>query len=93
MTVTVVWLIAFAVLLFLCLSRWEASVSAGLDKLLPSVLRSEDDRWVWSPAIAVLGATAIVRPVDLLLTLILIALIAFVGGKLVCWGMRKARFH
>ncbi|MFG6136610.1 MULTISPECIES: hypothetical protein [unclassified Halomonas] len=93
MTVTVIWLIAFAVILFLCLSRWEASVSAGLDKLIPAVLRSDDDRWVWSPAIAVLGATAIVRPVDLLLTLIIIAVIALVGGKLACWAMRKANFH
>ncbi len=93
MTVTVIWLIAFAVILFLCLSRWEASVSAALDSLLPSVLRSEDDRWVWSPAIAVLVATAIVRPVDLLLTLIVMGLIALVGGKLVCWAMRKANSH
>ncbi|MBB3140274.1 hypothetical protein [Halomonas organivorans] len=93
MTVTVIWLIAFAVILYLCLNRWEASVSGALDKLLPAALRSEDDRWVWSPAIAVLIATAIVRPVDLLLTLILVALIALVGGKLVCWAMNKARFH
>ncbi|MDR5867603.1 hypothetical protein [Halomonas koreensis] len=93
MTVTVIWLIAFALILFLCLNRWEASVSRALDAMLPAVLRSEDDRWVWSPAIAVLVATAIVQPVDLLLTLIIIGLIAFVGGKLVCWAMRKADFH
>ncbi|XKE44274.1 hypothetical protein LG302_12930 [Halomonas organivorans] len=90
MTVTVIWLIAFAVILFLCLNRWEASVSGALDALLPAVLRSEDDRWVWCPAIAVLVATAIVQPVDLLFTLILIGLIAFIGGKLVCWALRKA---
>ncbi|MFG6175730.1 hypothetical protein ACGTN6_00640 [Halomonas sp. THAF12] len=93
MTVTVIWLIAFAVILYLCLNRWEASVSGALDKMLPAVLRSEDDRWVWCPAIAVLIATAIVRPVDLLLTLIIIGLIALIGGKLVCWAMNKARFH
>ncbi|MCK2183683.1 hypothetical protein [Halomonas getboli] len=93
MTLTVIWLIAFAVILFLCLSRWEATVSSALDKLMPSVLRSEDDRWVWSPAIAVLGATAIVRPVDLLLTLVIIGLIVLIGSKLVCWAMRKANFH
>lgn len=93
MTVTVIWLIAFAVILLLCLNRWEASVSGALDTLLPAVLRSEDDRWIWCPAIAVLVATAIVRPVDLLFTLILIAVIAVVGGKLACWAMRKADFH
>ncbi|UYG06448.1 hypothetical protein [Halomonas sp. M4R1S46] len=93
MTVTLIWLIAFAVILFLCLSRWEASVSALLGKLLPAVLRSEDDRWVWSPAIAVLGATAIVRPVDMLLTLILIGLITWVVVKLGGWAMNKVDLH
>lgn len=93
MTLTLIWLIAFAVILYLCLNRWEASVSGALDKLLPAVLRSDDDRWVWCPAIAVLVATAIVRPVDLLLTLILIGLIAVVGGKLAGWAMRKVDFH
>ncbi|SEM50100.1 hypothetical protein [Halomonas caseinilytica] len=93
MLVTLIWVIAFAVILMLCLKRWEASVSGVLDKLLPDILRSEDDRWVWCPAIAVLGATAIVSPVDMLLTLLIIALLALVGGKLVCWAMKKVDFH
>lgn len=93
MIVTLIWVIAFAVILWLCLKRWEASVSGALDKLLPDALRSEDDRWVWSPAIAVLGATTIVRPVDMLMTLLIIALLALVGGKLVCWAMKRIDFH
>ncbi|MDT8894110.1 hypothetical protein RSO41_05530 [Halomonas sp. I1] len=93
MIVTLIWVIAFAVILLLCLKRWEASVSDMLDKLLPGALRSEDDRWVWSPAIAVLGATALVRPVDMLLTLLIIGLLALIGGKLMCWAMNKIDFH
>lgn len=93
MTVTVIWLLAFAVILFLCLNRWEASVSGTLDRLLPAILRSEDDRWIWCPAIAILVATTIVRPVEVVLTLILIGLIAVVGGKLLGWAMSKVDLH
>ncbi|MDR5859333.1 hypothetical protein FZZ93_06160 [Halomonas eurihalina] len=93
MIVTLIWVIAFAVILLLCLKRWETSVSGAVGKLLPDILRSEDDRWVWSPAIAVLGATAIVRPVDMILTLLIIGLLVLIGGKLVCWAMSKIDFH
>lgn len=93
MTPILIWLIAFAVLLFLFLKRWDASVSGALDKLLPAVLRSEDDRWIWSPALAVLIATFMVQPVDLLFTLILIALLALIGVKLAGWLMNKVDMH
>lgn len=93
MTLTLIWLIAFAVLLYLLLKRWEASVSGILDKLLPAVLRSEDDRWVWCPALAVLGATFIVRPVDMLFTLLVIGLVALICTKLAGWVMNKVDLH
>lgn len=93
MTPILIWLIAFAVLLFLFLKRWDASVSGALDKLLPAVLRSEDDRWIWSPALAVLIATFMVQPVDLLFTLILIGLLALIGVKLAGWLMNKVDMH
>lgn len=93
MTLTLIWLIAFAVFLYLFLKRWEASVSGILDKLLPAVLRSEDDRWVWCPALAVLGATFIVRPVDLLFTVIVIGVVALVATKLAGWAMNKVDLH
>ena len=93
MTPILIWLIAFAVLLFLFLKRWDASVSGALDKLLPAVLRSEDDRWIWSPALAVLIATFMVQPVDLLFTLIIIGLLALIGVKLAGWLMNKVDMH
>ncbi|CAM3450315.1 hypothetical protein [Halomonas lysinitropha] len=91
MTLTLIWLIAFAVFLTLFLKRWEVSVSSILDALLPAVLRSEDDRWVWCPALAVLGATFIVRPVDMLFTVIVIGLVALIGTKLAGWIMNKVQ--
>jgi len=91
MTVILIWLIAFAVLLLLFLKRWDVSVSGILDALLPAVLRSEDDRWIWSPALAVLGATFIVRPVDMLFTLIVIGLLALIGTKLAGWIVSKVQ--
>ncbi|TLF51879.1 hypothetical protein FEI13_06475 [Halomonas urmiana] len=91
MTPILIWLIAFAVVLTLLLKRWDASINRGLDGLLPAVLRSEDDRWVWCPALAVLVATAVVQPVDLLLTLIIIGVLALIGTKLAGWVVNKVQ--
>ncbi|APX93959.1 hypothetical protein BWR19_14020 [Halomonas sp. 1513] len=94
MTVTIIWLIGFAAILYFGLSRWEASLSPFLQRVLPEVLRSDgDDRWVWCPALAILGATFLVRPVDMLLTLLFIALVAWVAKRLLCWAMKKAKSH
>jgi hypothetical protein len=94
MTEIVIWLIAFALILFFSLKRWEVSVSPGLDKVLPRLIKSDDDnRWVWSLALAILGATTLVRPVDMLLTVILIGILAWIGKKLACWAMDRVDFH
>ncbi|MFY0991531.1 hypothetical protein [Halomonas sp. C05BenzN] len=90
MTIFLIWLIAFVAILFLCYHRWDTSVSPGLDKVLPAVMKTHgDNRLVWSLALAVLGATTLVRPVDMLLTVIVIALLVLVGRKLAGWAMNK----
>ncbi|PMR75482.1 hypothetical protein [Billgrantia endophytica] len=90
----VIWLIAFALILFYCIKYWESSVSTGLSKVIPSILKSDDEnRWVWGLALAVLGATTLVRPVDMLLTAIVIAIVVLVGKKIACWAMDRAKFH
>lgn len=92
MTVTLIWLIVFAVILFIALKNWEGALGRFFDRKVPAALRSNsDDRWIWCLAIAVLGATLIVNPVSMLLTLLIIALIAWVMKKLVGWGMSKAK--
>ncbi|WP_234986719.1 hypothetical protein MRB56_16710 [Halomonas cupida] len=93
MLLSVIWLIAFAVILALLIKSWDSSVNAVLDRLLPTVLRSDDDRWVWCPAIAVLVATTIVSPIDMLMTLLIIGLLVLIGVKLGCWLMSKVKFH
>ncbi|MBD3895790.1 hypothetical protein IEI94_07980 [Halomonas sp. ML-15] len=94
MTVTIIWLLGFAAILFFSLRGWEASLSPFLARVLPEALRSDsDDRWVWCPAVAVLGATFLVRPVDMLLTLLVIALVAWGAKRLLCWAMKKAKSH
>ncbi|MBS9404453.1 hypothetical protein KG088_12505 [Halomonas sp. TRM85114] len=94
MTQAVIWLIAFAVIFYLCYTRWDVSVSRGLDKMLPSVMETHgDNRLVWSLALAIIGATTVVRPVDILLMAILIGLAALIGIKLVGWVKNKADFH
>ncbi|MGR2739001.1 hypothetical protein ACUY1T_11190 [Billgrantia sp. Q4P2] len=94
MTEIVIWLIAFALILYFSLRMWETTVSAGLNKVVPRVIKSDDDnRWIWSIALAVLGATTLVRPIDMLLTAIVIAILALVVKKVAGWAMDKANFH
>lgn len=91
-TLTLIWLIVFAVILFLALKSWDGSLGRFFDRKIPVALRSKgDDRWVWCLALAVLGATAIVNPVSMLLTVLLLALIVWIVKKLIGWGMSKAR--
>lgn len=94
MTEIVIWLLAFVLILFFSLKGWETSVSAGLDKVLPRAIKHDDDnRVVWSLALAILGATALVRPVDILLIAILLGILAVIARKLSAWAMDKANFH
>ncbi|MDW5376978.1 hypothetical protein R6258_08625 [Halomonas sp. HP20-15] len=91
MTVTLIWLIAFAVILFLSLKGWDGPYGRFIDRRIPKALRSRDDRWVWCVALAILGATLIVNPVSMLLTLLILLLVGWVVLKLIGWGMSKAR--
>ncbi|SHM38983.1 hypothetical protein [Vreelandella subglaciescola] len=82
MTIFVIWVIAFAVIFYLANKRWNDGVSQGVDKMLTAMLKSHGkNRYIWVAAIAVLGATALVRPVDVLLVVILLAIIALVVAK------------
>ncbi|GHB05059.1 hypothetical protein [Modicisalibacter luteus] len=94
MTVTLIWLIAFGVILFLSLKSWNGALGSALERRLPYTSRSsEDDRWIWSVGLAVIGATFIVSPVSMLLTLLLIGLISWLVVKLARWGLSKAKSH
>lgn len=86
MTILLIWIVAFLLIAYFANKRWESGVSQGVDKLLPSVLKTNgDNRYLWVVALAVLGATTLVRPVDILLVVILLALIGLVIMKLVSW--------
>lgn len=90
MTIAIIWLVAFVFFLYMLLTRWDASVSAKLDALLPAVMRSHDDRYVLAPALAVLLATAIVAPVEVLMVAIIIGVVALVATKVTGFVMDKA---
>lgn len=90
MTIFFIWLIAFVLIAYFANQRWNSGVSQGLDKLLPSVLKTHgDNRYLWVISLAVLGATTLVRPVDILLVAILLALFGFLTMKLVNWAGSK----
>ncbi|MFD2190494.1 hypothetical protein [Pistricoccus aurantiacus] len=91
---TLIWLIAFGVILFLTLRSWEGSLGHFFEKKMPAILVSGgDDRWVWCPAIAILLATFIVKPVDMLFTLIVLAIVAWVAKLIIGWALSKAKLH
>ncbi|KPQ21437.1 MULTISPECIES: hypothetical protein [unclassified Halomonas] len=90
MTLLLIWLIAFVLIGYFVNQRWQ-TVSAGLDKMLPAALKTHgDNRWLWVSALAVLGATTLVRPVDVLLVAILLGIIGLVVFKLINWASSKA---
>ncbi|WP_346797404.1 hypothetical protein R5M92_01800 [Halomonas sp. Bachu 37] len=92
MTILLIWLIAFAVIFYFTYTRWNKGFSGGLDNLLPSILKSHgDDRLLWSAVLAVLGATTLVNPVDMLLVAILLGIIGFIVVKLVGWAGDRFR--
>ncbi|AQU81726.1 MULTISPECIES: hypothetical protein [unclassified Halomonas] len=90
MTVFLLWIIAFVLIGYLANKRWESGVSQGLDKMLPDVLKTHgENRYVWIGALAILGATTLVRPVDILLVVILLAIIGLIVMKLANWASNK----
>lgn len=91
MTIFVIWVIAFALILYFANKRWDSGVSRGLDKVLPEVLKTHgENRLLWIGAIGVLGATTLVRPVDVLLVSILLAIIGLIVSKLASLAAGKA---
>ena len=61
--------------------------------MVPRVIKNSDEnRWVWSLALAVLGATALVRPIDFLLTVILLVIIGLIAWKVTSWAMSNVNF-
>lgn len=93
MTQVVIWLIAFVLILALTFKRWD-SISPALDRALPDVLKSRgNNRTVWALSLGLLGATVLVRPVDILLTVVLAVIIALIGVKVAGWAMNKVDLH
>ncbi|CAM4176518.1 hypothetical protein VRRI112168_16850 [Vreelandella rituensis] len=91
MTILLIWVIAFALILYFTYARWDKGVSQGLDKMLPAVLKSHgESRLMWALVLAVLGATTLVRPVDILLVVLLLAIIGVIVVKLASWLAGKS---
>ncbi|WP_434984886.1 hypothetical protein [Vreelandella zhaodongensis] len=91
MTIFFIWVITFVLIAYFANKRWDSGVSQGLDKMLPEVLKTNgDNRYLWVLALAVLGATTLVRPVDILLVVVLLTIIGLVIAKLASWASSKA---
>ncbi|GAB2725493.1 hypothetical protein GCM10027172_19730 [Halomonas garicola] len=90
MTIFVIWVIAFALIFYFANKRWNDGVSQGIDKMLTAMLKSHGkNRYIWVAAIAVLGATALVRPIDVLLVVILLGIIALIVAKVASVAGKK----
>ncbi|CAO1661114.1 hypothetical protein [Halomonas sp. HAL1] len=90
MTILIIWLVAFCLIAYFVNERWNKGVSQGLDKMLPSVLKSHgNNRYLWVISLAVLGATTLIQPVEMLLVVILLALIGWAIMALANWASNK----
>lgn len=86
MTVLIIWLIAFVLIAYFVHQGWNTGVSQGLDKVLPGFLKSHgDNRYLWVVTLAILGATTLVQPVEMLLVVILMALIGWAIIAMANW--------
>ena len=91
MTILIIWLIAFGLIAYFVNQRWNSGVSQGLDKILPSILKSHgNNRYMWVIVLAVLGATTLVQPVEMLLVVLLLGLIGWAVMALVNWAGNKS---
>ncbi|SHF02037.1 hypothetical protein SAMN02745148_01625 [Modicisalibacter ilicicola DSM 19980] len=94
MTETLIWLVVFAVILIMTLRSWNGGLGRFFERRTPQAFRGgRDDRWIWCIALAVLGATFIVKPISMLMTLLLLALIIWIGFKVVRWGLSKTKTY
>lgn len=90
MVIFAVWIITFALILYVGYHRWESSLSPALDKILPEMLKPYgDNRTLWVGVLAVLGATTMVKPVDILMVVLLITIIVLVALKVASIANRK----
>ncbi len=90
MTIFFIWVIAFVLIAYFANKRWDSGLSQKLDKMLPEVLKTHgENRHLWVLALAILGATTLVRPVDILLVVVLLTIIGLVIAKLATWASSK----
>ncbi|MGQ7260504.1 hypothetical protein [Vreelandella sp. V005] len=90
MTILIIWLAAFCLIAYFVNDRWNKGVSQGLDKVLPNFLKSHgSNRYLWVLTLAVLGATTLVQPVEMLLVVLLLGLIGWAIMALVSWANNK----
>ena len=90
MKILIIWFVAFCLIAYFVNDRWNKGVSQGLDKVLPSFLKSHgSNRYLWVLTLAVLGATTLVQPVEMLLVVLLLGLIGWAIMALASWASNK----
>jgi len=91
MTILIIWLVAFCLIAYFAYQRWNSGVSQGLDKVLPGFLKSHgDNRYLWVITLAILGATTLVQPVEMLLVVLLLGVIGLAVMALINWAGNKS---
>ncbi|OHV12877.1 hypothetical protein [Kushneria phosphatilytica] len=86
---TLIWLVVFVVVAVAVWADWNSMFSGPLSRLLPEALQIDEyDRYVWSVALGIVIATLAVNPISTLITLILLAIIAFLVRALLRFAMK-----
>ncbi|MCM2130863.1 hypothetical protein [Larsenimonas rhizosphaerae] len=88
--VALIWIVVCGLVAFFAFKNWDGGFGRFVEKWVPDALKVDDnDRYLWSGVVGVLVATLIVRPISMFLTLILLAIIAYVVQKVMVWALSK----
>ena len=88
--VALIWIVVCGLVAFFAFKSWDGGFGQFIEKRVPDALKVDDnDRYLWSGVAGVLVATLIVSPISMFLTLILVAIIAYVVKKVMVWALSK----
>ncbi|MGJ8515277.1 hypothetical protein [Carnimonas bestiolae] len=93
---TLIWIVVFLVVAGFGYKSWDGSFGEQVKKYVPEPIKPDEttaatDRYLWPIVAGILVATLVIHPISTIITLVLIAVIAF----LVKWllGVVLSKLH
>lgn len=89
-----VWIVVFLVVAIVGYLMWDGFFGNLVKSYVPAPLKPEEaseksDRIIWPVVIGILIATLVLHPLSMIITLVLMAVIAFIALKVVRFALSK----